>query len=90
MPLSHGFRGRGDRIRTCDILLPKQARYRTAPLPDDGGFGHLRCGRQELLINALLSVRSFWRYRTIVQLKAWVDFASSALVSGKGGGPGRT
>ena len=26
--------GRGDRIRTCDILLPKQARYRTAPLPD--------------------------------------------------------
>jgi hypothetical protein len=28
--------GRGDRIRTCDILLPKQARYRTAPLPDTG------------------------------------------------------
>jgi hypothetical protein len=28
--------GRGDRIRTCDILLPKQARYRTAPLPDLG------------------------------------------------------
>ncbi len=26
--------GRGDRIRTCDILLPKQARYQTAPLPD--------------------------------------------------------
>ncbi len=26
--------GRGDRIRTCDILLPKQARYRTALLPD--------------------------------------------------------
>lgn len=26
--------GRGDRIRTCDILLPKQARYRAAPLPD--------------------------------------------------------
>jgi hypothetical protein len=30
--------GRGDRIRTCDILLPKQARYRTAPLPDLGYF----------------------------------------------------
>ena len=30
--------GRGDRIRTCDILLPKQARYRTAPLPDLGIF----------------------------------------------------
>lgn len=29
-----GGDGRGDRIRTCDILLPKQARYRTAPLPD--------------------------------------------------------
>ena len=27
--LSH----RGDRIRTCGILLPKQARYQTAPLP---------------------------------------------------------
>ncbi len=25
---------RGDRIRTCGILLPKQARYQTAPLPD--------------------------------------------------------
>ncbi len=30
--------GRGDRIRTCDILLPKQARYQTAPLPDLGYF----------------------------------------------------
>ena len=29
--------GRGDRIRTCDILLPKQARYQTAPLPDASG-----------------------------------------------------
>ena len=26
--------GRDDRIRTCDILLPKQARYQTAPHPD--------------------------------------------------------
>jgi hypothetical protein len=25
--------GRGDRIRTCDILLPKQARYQAAPRP---------------------------------------------------------
>ena len=25
--------GRGDRIRTCDPLLPKQMRYQTAPLP---------------------------------------------------------
>ena len=28
--------GRGDRIRTCDPLLPKQMRYQTALLPDDG------------------------------------------------------
>ena len=27
------FTHRGDRIRTCGILLPKQARYQTAPLP---------------------------------------------------------
>ena len=27
--------GRGDRIRTCDPLLPKQMRYQAAPLPDD-------------------------------------------------------
>ena len=26
--------GRDDRIRTCDILLPKQARYQAAPHPD--------------------------------------------------------
>ena len=26
--------GRDDRIRTCDILLPKQARYQTAPRPE--------------------------------------------------------
>ena len=43
--------GRGDRIRTCDILLPKQARYRAALLPDPsrtrpdlpaGGPGRIR------------------------------------------------
>lgn len=27
--------GRGDRIRTCDPLLPKQMRYQTALLPGD-------------------------------------------------------
>jgi hypothetical protein len=26
--------GRGDRIRTCDPLVPNQMRYQTAPLPD--------------------------------------------------------
>src|SRR5690606_24069168 len=29
-----GYDGRDDRIRTCDILLPKQTRYRTALHPD--------------------------------------------------------
>ena len=29
--------GRDDRIRTCDILLPKQARYQTAPHPERNG-----------------------------------------------------
>ncbi len=28
--------GRGDRIRTCDPLLPKQMRYQAALLPDPG------------------------------------------------------
>ena len=44
-----GFRnGRGDRIRTCDPLFPKQMRYQAAPLPDrgfgneDGGPGRIR------------------------------------------------
>ena len=31
--------GRGDRIRTCDPLLPKQMRYQTALRPD---FDNLR------------------------------------------------
>ena len=26
--------GRGDRIRTCDILVPNQARYQAALLPE--------------------------------------------------------
>ena len=27
--------GRGDRIRTCDLIVPNDARYRTAPLPEN-------------------------------------------------------
>ena len=27
--------GRGDRIRTCGILVPNQVRYQTAPRPDE-------------------------------------------------------
>ena len=32
--LSYGQRGRGERIRTSDILLPKQALHRTELHPD--------------------------------------------------------
>ena len=31
-----GKNGRGDMIRTCDPLFPKQMRYQAALLPDDG------------------------------------------------------
>jgi hypothetical protein len=30
----HRYNGRGDRIRTCDPLVPNQMRYQAAPLPD--------------------------------------------------------
>ena len=43
--------GRGDRIRTCDILLPKQARYRAALLPEPPmplGFERAEGKRKEL------------------------------------------
>src|SRR3546814_1184139 len=40
-----GETGRGDRIRTCDILLPKQARYRAALLPEPPmPLGFMRSG----------------------------------------------
>ncbi len=32
-----GTLGRGDRIRTCDPLLPKQMRYQAALRPERGG-----------------------------------------------------
>jgi hypothetical protein len=31
---NYRYNGRGDRIRTCDPLFPKQMRYQAAPLPD--------------------------------------------------------
>ena len=30
--------GRGDRIRTCDLFVPNEARYQTAPRPEAGGI----------------------------------------------------
>ena len=33
-PKGRLFHGRDDRIRTCGILLPKQALYQTEPHPD--------------------------------------------------------
>ena len=31
--------GRGDKIRTCDPLVPNQMRYQAAPLPDTEDIG---------------------------------------------------
>jgi hypothetical protein len=48
--------GRGDRIRTCDPLLPKQMRYQAALLPafakaltGKPAMFEVRAGRQQLL-----------------------------------------
>ncbi len=38
--------GRDDRIRTCGILLPKQARYQTAPRPERNGYALYRKPRR--------------------------------------------
>gem|GEM_PF-3278334 len=37
-PPGMGINGRGDKIRTCDPLYPKQVRYQAAPLPDARAF----------------------------------------------------
>ena len=34
------FDGRGDRIRTCDLFVPNEARYQTAPHPDKRSAHH--------------------------------------------------
>ena len=49
----HIKNGRDDRIRTCDILLPKQARYQTAPHPDAmlKHYNKLKYGRCSNLAN---------------------------------------
>ena len=39
---SHVKNGRGDRIRTCDIWLPKPALYQAELLPATGEGGKLR------------------------------------------------
>ena len=42
--------GRGDKIRTCDPLVPNQMRYQAAPLPDMelyNSFAHLGQGQSE-------------------------------------------
>ena len=46
--LSYRCNGRDDRIRTCDILLPKQARYQTAlhPVPP---YYNERNGKSQLI-----------------------------------------
>ena len=56
--VSRVYDNRGDRIRTCDFLLPKQARYQAAPRPvqryQDSSIRDAReatgCQRQETLV----------------------------------------
>jgi hypothetical protein len=38
--------GRGDRIRTCDPLVPNQVRYQPAPLPDGAAVRHTSANTQ--------------------------------------------
>ena len=34
--LLNPLKSRGDRIRTCDLLVPNQSRYQAAPRPEAG------------------------------------------------------
>ncbi len=49
--------GRGGGIRTLDILLPKQARYRAAPHPEPAGLYRTR-GGQAIAIDVHIGYRS--------------------------------
>jgi ABC-type Mn2+/Zn2+ transport system ATPase subunit len=76
MPTAPGRNGRGERIRTSDILLPKQVRYQTAPRPGSSNSAAFRAflrplqGRQNANISSILcqfpsqrhkiGTRSFW------------------------------
>lgn len=39
--MAEGGLGPGDRIRTCGLLLPKQALFQTELRPDDAGLSRL-------------------------------------------------
>ncbi len=39
LKIGHNSNGRDERIRTSGLLYPKQARYQTAPRPDDDTYG---------------------------------------------------
>ena len=43
------FLGRGDWIRTSDLLLPKQARYQAAPLPELTALYLVHCAGTNVL-----------------------------------------
>ena len=53
LPLCGSRRGRGDRIRTCDPLLPKQMRYQAALLPDAVASGPLAAQSGDAKANSL-------------------------------------
>ena len=70
--------GRGDRIRTCDPLLPKQMRYRAAPLPETKFFivyKKTTCSR----ISSLELVKKFMFLNVVI--KKYQPFVSGCVIS---------
>jgi hypothetical protein len=70
--------GRGERIRTSDILLPKQALYQAEPRPDQGmsrvldGL-RLSCNRATPIAISRYSLRTSQRVRCLA-VRDGVDF----------------
>src|SRR3954467_12335195 len=67
--------GRGDRIRTCDPLVPNQVLYQAEPLPDREGGGDLP--RSAPPVNPACRPkpdRAFWPHVTLLALSRYVSF----------------
>ncbi len=52
--------GRGDRIRTCDHLVPNQARYRTALHPVNQSFLICECKGTNIFLNSQMKRQLFY------------------------------
>ena len=50
--------GRGDRIRTCDLLVPNQALYQAKLHPDDRGEAYSRTARVNVALQRFRTERS--------------------------------